>query len=161
VTPLPFELHPEIPLEGRSLNPSRYGRFVEMTAEAGLPFAAPERVPNTRRALATAEFVRRSSPFEVFDALDRSLFAAYWVEGRDIGSADVLDSLVATAGADAAAVRAAVEAGEMEAELDQSRDAALDVGVTGTPAWLIDGRLLIPGYQPVELFQRVLSRLID
>jgi len=161
VTPLPFELHQEIPLEGRAVNPSRYGRFVEMAAEVGLPFAAPERVPNTRRALATAEFVRRSHPWDVFDMLDRSLFAAYWAEGRDIGSADVLDELVSAAGADAAEVRAAVEGGTMRDDLIASRNAALEAGVTGTPAWLLDGRFLIPGYQSVELFQHYLSRLID
>jgi len=143
------------------VNPARYGRFVELAAEAGLPFEAPSQVANTRRALATAEFVRQTKPFAVFDALDRSLFSAYWVEGQDIGSAEVLDSLVASAGAEATIVRAAVEAGAMWDALVASRDAALDRGVTGTPAWLIGGRFLIPGYQSVELFEHYLSRLRD
>jgi len=59
---VPFELHPEIPLEGIPVNPGRYGRFVEMAAEAGLPFEAPTMVPNTRRSLATAEAVRAKWP---------------------------------------------------------------------------------------------------
>src|SRR2546421_8616819 len=129
-----------------------------MTAEVGLPFAAPEVVPNTRRSLATAEAVRQRWPAS-FAALDRSLFAAYWAEGRDIGSADVVDDLVAAAGAPAADVRSLVESGGLDATLERYRDAALDAGVTGTPAWLIDGRALIPGYQERSLFERVVERL--
>jgi len=158
VTPLPFELHPEIPKEGRPANPSRYGRFVELSAEAGLPFTAPERVANTRRALASAELVRQQWP-DAFVALDRSLFRAYWAEGIDIGDPDEVDALVGAAGADAAAVRQAVEGGLVDEALDASRARAIEIGVTGTPAWLIDGRFLVPGYQAPDLFERVVERL--
>src|SRR4051812_50112881 len=105
-----------------------------MTAEVGLPFTAPERVANTRRALATAEFVRTTAPFNVFDALDRSLFSAYWAEGRDIGSADVLDSLVESAGGDAAAAPAPGQGGAVQPALRASHEAGLDAGAPRTPA---------------------------
>ncbi|MDQ1396498.1 MAG: hypothetical protein QOG64_1757 [Acidimicrobiaceae bacterium] len=154
---MPFELHPEIPLAGLDVNPSRYGRFAALAAEVGLAFTAPQRVPNSRRALASAEWVRQQWP-GAFTALDSALFAAYWVEGRDIGDPAVIDELVAAAGADAAAVRAAVEAGSVLPALKASMETAYDAGVTGTPAWLIDGRALVPGYQSVDLFERVVDR---
>jgi predicted DsbA family dithiol-disulfide isomerase len=36
---------------------------------------------------------------------------------------------------------------------------ALDLGIGGVPAWVIDRRVLIPGAQPREVFTRVLERL--
>ena len=36
---------------------------------------------------------------------------------------------------------------------------AVEMGVTGVPGWLVDERLLVPGAQPHEVFERVLTRL--
>jgi predicted DsbA family dithiol-disulfide isomerase len=158
VTPLPFELHPEIPLAGIPAKPARYTRFIDMAEEMGLPFRPPERVPNSKRALASAEFVRHQWP-EAFAALDDGLFRAAWVDGRDIGDPEVIDELVDAAGADAVAVAEIVDAGMMDQALAAARDAAIDRGVTGTPAWLLDGRMLIPGLQDRSLFERCVERL--
>lgn len=168
ITALPYELHPRIPTEGVTLRErwgdryegavAMYRRIEEECEAVGLPFRRPERIPNTRRALETAEFVRQDSP-AAFGALDRALFEAHFVEGRFIGDPDVLDELVAAAGADAARVREAVEDGVMHDALAESMSAAVEAGVTGTPAWLLDERLLIPGVLPRPLFERAVSRL--
>jgi len=168
VTSLPYELHPEIPVGGISLRDrwgARYGEAaamyvrIEMECDAaGLPFRRPQRAPNTRRALLTAEYVRGHQP-EAFDRLERSLFEAHFVDNRPLDDPLVLDELVAAAGADASVARAAVEEGEMDAPLRVSMQAAGEAGVTGTPAWLLDGRLLIPGAQPREVIERWVTRL--
>jgi predicted DsbA family dithiol-disulfide isomerase len=168
ITALPFELHPEIPPEGLSLRErwgSRYaeaevmyGRIADECAAAGLAFRRPEHVPNTRRALETAELVRQRWP-DAFGALDRALFTAHFVTGRSLSDADVLDDLVDGAGADAPEVRRAVDAGEAGGALQASMAAAEQVGVTGTPAWLLDGRFLLPGAQPHDVIARIVARL--
>jgi predicted DsbA family dithiol-disulfide isomerase len=168
VTALPYELHPRIPIGGVSLRERWGARYDEATSmyqrieaecdAVGLPFRRPERIPNTRRALQTAEHVRRTVP-AAFDHLDRALFTAHFVEQRDIGDPDVLDDLVAAAGADAAAVRAAVDGGTTHAALVESMDTARDVGVTGTPSWLLDQQLLLPGVLPRELYERAVTRM--
>ena len=168
ITALPYELHPRIPTEGITLRErwgdryegavAMYRRIEEECEAVGLPFRRPERIPNTRRALETAEFIRRHFP-DAFPALDRALFEAHFVEGRFLGDADVLDELVAAAGADAAAAREAVEDGAMHDVVTESMSAAVEAGVTGTPAWLLDERLLIPGVLPRHLFERAVSRL--
>jgi len=135
-----------------------YRRIAEECAAVGLAFRRPEHVPNTRRALETAEVVRQRWP-GAFDGLDRALFTAHFVEGRSIGDPDVLDDVVAGAGADAAAVRRAVDAGEAGGAVEASMAAAERVGVTGTPAWLLDGRFLLPGAQPHDVIERIISRL--
>ena len=168
ITSLPYELHPRIPREGVTLKERWGGRYeyavamyrrIEEECEAvGLPFRRPERIPNTRRALQTAEYVRQHVP-DAFVALDRGLFDAHFVEGRFIGDQDVLDELVTAAGADADVVRAAIDDGAMAGEVQRSMDAANDAGVTGTPSWLIADKLLIPGVLPRHLFERAVSRL--
>ena len=135
-----------------------YGRIEQECEQAGLPFRRPARVPNTRRALLTGEFIRRHQP-AAFDALDRSLFEAHFVENRPLDDPDVLDALVKAAGGDAAAARDGVESGAMGDALRESMEAAMDANVTGTPAWLLDGRLLIPGAQPRDLFEIWVARL--
>lgn len=168
ITSLPYELHPRIPTEGITLRErwgdryegavAMYRRIEEECEAVGLPFRRPERIPNTRRVLETAELVRRHAP-GAFSALDHALFEAHFVEGRFLGDPDVLDELVAAAGADAAAVREAVEDGAMHDAVAESMSAAVEAGVTGTPAWLLDERLLIPGVLPRHLFERAVSRL--
>jgi predicted DsbA family dithiol-disulfide isomerase len=168
VTSLPYELHPEIPVGGVSLEERWGGRFRDATAmytrieaeagAAGLPFRRPTRIPNTRRALLTAEWVRRHDP-AAFDGLERSLFTAHFVENRPLDDAGVLDELVGSAGADPSGAREAVEGGRMDEALQTSMGAAEAANVTGTPAWLLDGRLLVPGVQPRELFEIWVTRL--
>ena len=135
-----------------------YERIEAECGRAGLPFRRPARVPNTRRALQTAEWVRRHQP-EAFDTLDRSLFHAHFVENRPLDDPAVLDELVADAGADAGTAREAVDGAAMDEALRASMDAAIEANVTGTPAWLLDGRLLVPGAQPRDLFEIWVSRL--
>jgi len=159
----PYELHPEIPPEGRPIRAD--GRiaqvFDRIEAEcdaAGRPFRRPTRVPNTRRALETAEVVRERSPL-TFGALDDALFRAYFVEDLPLDDHDLLDELVAGAGASADEVRQSVEAGDGHAAVNASMRRAHGAGVTATPAWLIDGRFVIPGVQPFETMQRWILRL--
>lgn len=162
VTPLAYELHPEIPPAGLALSEHRgrrlYDRLATECEAVGLPFTKPSVIPNTRRALETAEWVRAHDPGRL-DRLHRALFAAVFEQALPIHDPDALDEVVASVGADAAAARRAVVAGELTRAVDANKADALEHGVTGTPAWLIDDRLLIPGVQPREHFQRMVARL--
>ena len=166
VVSMPYELHPELPREGRAIRPD--GRTARVhaviaaeCAEVGMPFRVPARVPNSRRALMTAEVVRVLAPSR-FHAFDAALFAAHFVDGRDIGDPGELDELVTAAGLPAAEVRARVDRGEGDEAVSASMVRARDNGVAATPAWLFgeDGEgLVLPGVQPRELYGRIVSRL--
>ena len=163
VTPLPYDLHPELPPVGRRVSPT--GRLAEVHARigaecaaVGLPFNPPEHIPSTRLALSAGEVVRGRRP-EAFAALDAALFDAVFVTGEDIGDPDVLAEVVSRSGVDGGEVVDAVARGEGADEVRASIDAAHEVGVTGTPAWLLDGRLLIPGVQDRETIERWVARL--
>jgi len=161
----PYELHPEIPPEGRPVRPDgrlgpTFDRIEAECAEIGRPFRRPTRMPNTRRALETAEVVRIEHP-AAFTPLDESLFRAHFAEGLPIDDRDLLDELVTAAGAPPDAVRDAVGRGVGWQAVDASMQDARAAGVTSTPSWLIGDAFLIPGAQEPETVRRWVSRLLD
>jgi predicted DsbA family dithiol-disulfide isomerase len=168
VVTLPLEIHPEIPIGGLALEERWAGRYreamemyerIEAECEAaGLPFRRPARVPNTRRALETAEWARHQTP-DFVDALERSMFEAQFVDQRPLDDPDVIDELVASAGADPAEARRAVDAGEVRDAMQAAAIMAASVGVRATPTWLIGNRALVPGVAPRRRFAETVSRL--
>ena len=166
VVSMPYELHPDIPPQGRAVRPDGrmarvYAAIADECAEAGMVLRPPSHVPNSGRALATAEVTRAHDPTR-FDAMDAALFAAHFVEGRDIGDPDVLDDIVEGAGLPARDIRTLVDRGDGRQSVAASMTHAHDNGVAATPAWLFgadgDG-LVLPGVQPRELYERIVTRL--
>jgi predicted DsbA family dithiol-disulfide isomerase len=149
----PFDLHPEYPPEGvprGEVSP----QMVETFAANGLAWNPPPVRPNSMGALRLAEHARGQGRF---DAMHRRLMDAYWAEAQDIGSKDVLRALAADAG-----VEDADEVLETDAYLDavrgSTREAQL-LGVTGVPAFVLAGRLLVLGAHPTETFERAFAQV--
>jgi predicted DsbA family dithiol-disulfide isomerase len=125
---------------------------------AGLPHAADlPLVPNSRKALVLAEFARLKGRF---GEIHPRLFEAYWVEGRDIGSDDVLLDVAEESGLDRAeAIDVLADPAAALAAIEQETREVVGQGVTGVPAWVVDERFLVPGAQPHDVFERVLEGL--
>jgi predicted DsbA family dithiol-disulfide isomerase len=160
----PFELHPEIPLGGRPIRPDgrmapTFERIAAECAAIGLPFAAPTRLPNSRRALETAEWVRLHHP-DAFDGLHAALFDAHFASGLAIDDPGVLDSLVAACGAPAASVRAEVDRGAAAAAVTASMDEARAAGVSSTPTWVMDNGFTVPGALDRVTLERWVTKLV-
>jgi predicted DsbA family dithiol-disulfide isomerase len=159
---LPFDLHPEYPVEGlpRAHLVARYGpdgiaRTAAFFRQHGLEYAPhPGVVPNSLRALRLTEHARAQGLHEPFH--DR-VMDAYWAESRDIGDPEVLGALAADVGLEAAGE---VLAGD--AYLDDVRRStaqAHSLGINGIPAFLLDRRLLVLGAHPKESFERAFEQL--
>jgi predicted DsbA family dithiol-disulfide isomerase len=164
VVTLPYELHPEIPVGGLVRRARSYSGPAALAAEAGLPFAPPERVPRTRTVLELSEWVRREHE-AAFDRFEASVFRAYFGDGLAIDDVGVLDGLLGGAGVPVDAAWDAVAGGEPSSWVDASMAMAREAGVAGTPAWLLgpgdlDEGFLVPGVQPRAFFERVVPRLL-
>jgi predicted DsbA family dithiol-disulfide isomerase len=140
----------------------RYGgswaqRLAGLFEREGLAFDETiERVPRSFDALRVAELAREHARH---GDLHPRLMDAFWVRGRNLGDHDVLVEEAMSAGLVEDEVRE-VLATDRYAELVQASTAgALDAGASGVPAFAVDDRILIPGAQPEEIFERVLARL--
>ena len=161
MTWLPFELHPEYPPEGlpRAELLARYGSFEERLrarfAEEGLAYTPnPNVVPNSFDALRLTELAR---DLDRHDEIHERLMDSYWRDGVDIGDRDELRRLLHDLPPDDVE---RVLAGEEYADrVRASTQQALGIGANGVPAWVIDGKLLVPGAQPREVFERAFEQL--
>jgi predicted DsbA family dithiol-disulfide isomerase len=160
----PFELHPEIPPTGRPIRSGgRLGptlaRIASECDAIGMPFRAPTRLPNTRRALETAEWVRIHHPAAA-SAVHAGLFRAHFAEGLAIDDPDVIDQIVADAGAPAASVRDAIDRGAASPLVDASMAEARANGVSSTPTWVLDGGFVIPGAIDRPTLERWITKIV-
>jgi predicted DsbA family dithiol-disulfide isomerase len=161
---LPFDLHPEYPVEGISREADDAGHggaswrdvLVFMFEDAGLPASRDiEIVPNSLKALRLAELARACG---VHDALHSRVFDAYWGRALDVGDDGVLTAEAHAAGLDADDV-ADVLATDRYADVVRRRTLeALDRGA-GVPAFMLDRRALLPGTVSPQVFEQVLARL--
>jgi predicted DsbA family dithiol-disulfide isomerase len=122
-------------------------------SEAGLTLNWPPRLPDTRRALATAEWVRRHQP-HVFPQLHKDLFEAHFVLGEDLEDPGVIDRHASELGIDLAALHAALADGSAVAAVTKAEMIGRRCGIQGTPAWLL-GQQLITGLRPAAEFERL------
>lgn len=161
MTWLPFDLHPEYPPEGiaRADLLARYGSFEERLrgrfAEEGLEYTPnPDVVPNSFAALRLSELAR---DLDRHDEIHDRLMDAYWRAGVNIGDHDELRRLAHDLPPDD--VERVLTTDAYADRVHASTNQAVSVGVTGVPAWVIDGKLLVPGAQPREVFEQAFAQL--
>lgn len=167
----PFQLNPDMPAEGMDRQhyleakfggpagaQEVYGRIEETAKAAGLPidFAAIQRTPNTldaHRLIHWAGLEGRQI------AVVSKLFEAYFVQGRDIGDAEVLAGIAEDVEMDGAVVRRLLS-GDADAEDIRARDAhARARGVTGVPCFVVANQHVLTGAQPPDLWEKVITDL--
>jgi predicted DsbA family dithiol-disulfide isomerase len=156
VTELPFQPHPDIPAKGIAAGPRdgpMYAMLEREAAAAGLPLKWPARLPNSRLALAAAEWTRRFHA-RAFPQLHSDLFAAHFALGEDLGDPAVIDRHASESGIDLMAMHAALADGSAEAAVTEAEMLGHEHGVNGTPAWLSGERLIMGLRAPAE-FERL------
>ena len=178
----PFELNPDMPPEGEdaashvmrkygiSAEQSRAntGRLAAIAGELGFTFnRGPDfRMRNSfdaHRLLTWAgaiEEPEQEGPTGVQTALKLALFQAHFTDNRDVGDMQVLADIATSVGLDRARAAAILGSGEF-GEMVRTEEAYwADRNITGVPAFILGGRMLIPGAQDPEVFIRVIENKI-
>jgi predicted DsbA family dithiol-disulfide isomerase len=159
VVELPFQAHPDIPPGGIPAGPRTgpmYAMLEREASEAGLPLRWPSRLPNSRSALAAAEWARRHQP-GTFPRLHKELFDAHFVVGENLEDPAVIDRHATDSGVDLQRMHAALADGSAAQAVTEAETIGHRYGVQGTPAWLVAQRLIM-GLQPAEDFERIAAR---
>ena len=151
-----FELHPETPEGGIELMRVFPAARSQGMREHVVAFAArfgiydmrmPDRLPNTRRSLAVAEFAREQGRLSVFRDL---AMQAHWVGCKDLESDKDLAELAFNSGLDPAAAMEAANSPEFLRRVDDLRGEACAMGIMGIPTFVV-GNQRVTGCQPYEV----------
>ena len=89
-------------------------------------------------------------------AYAKAALKAYWQDGIDIGTAEAVSAIAAGVGAGREAVLEAVTEGSGDALLRGAIDRSLELGVFGSPFFLIDGEPFF-GLEKMELVEEWLA----
>jgi predicted DsbA family dithiol-disulfide isomerase len=164
ITWRPFQLHPDMPLEGadrKEFIAQKFGSHerakelyanVKMAGDAvDIPFNFDkiERSPNT---LDSHRLLRWSESAGCQDAIAEILFRRFFIDGEDLGDRSILIAAATEAGMDHELVS---ELLENDADLEtvrQEDQMARKMGVSGVPFFIIDDKYALSGAQDPAAF---------
>ena len=92
------------------------------------------------------------------DAAEERLFYAYYTEGKNFGSAEVLVELGKDIGLTEAEVKTALTDDAYAYKVKQDIEEAQELGVRGVPFFVFDRKYAISGAQPPETFLETLKK---
>ena len=159
-----FPLHPETPLEGRSMAEVYAGRNVDpeamyvrmkglMDAE-GLPYGRRTHTYNSRLAQELGTWADTQPGGE---AIHDKLYQAYFVDARNIGDIDVLVDIAASVDLSPEEARAVLEERRYKDAVDADWAKSHQYGVTGVPTF-VTGRYGVVGAQPYNVLEQLVER---
>lgn len=170
---LPFFLNPDTPEAGEPYRPFLERKFggpeklaqiwaqvSEAGRTAGIEFAF-ERIEKRANTLRAHRLIHRAQAQGDAGALVERLFAAQFLEGRNVGDTAVLARLAAECGDDEAAVRAYLDSVEDAAAVRAQFERAKQMGITGVPFFILAGRHGVGGAQPPELMLGALRQALQ
>jgi predicted DsbA family dithiol-disulfide isomerase len=168
----PFELNPQMAPEGEDVGEHlarKYG-------------STPEQMAQNREAIRqrgaevgfTFNMDKRSRIYNTFDAhrllhwaqtqgrqgeLKRALLGAYFTDGRNVSNYDVLVAAAEQVGLDGGEARKVLDEGRYADDVRQQEHFYQSQGVRAVPSVIVNGRYLIQGGQPPEVFEQNLRRI--
>lgn len=92
-------------------------------------------------------------------ALVENLYTAYFTEGRSVFTIDDLAPIAADSGLDAGAARSLLATRAYVDDVAADQRLAGELGATGVPFFVLDGRLGVSGAQPQEVFEQALRQV--
>ena len=168
----PYELHPEIPQEGydkksymrqkfgSSGNKSRYDEITKIgkSLNFNFNFSKAERIPNTFMA---HRLLWKSEEYNLQTELSEALFSAYFTDGLDIGSKEILAQISESVGMnkdETLKFLDSKEGGQETADLEMN---FIEKSIGAVPTYFINEKYIIQGGQEPETFVSFLKKIIQ
>ena len=168
----PYELHPEIPQEGydkklymrqkfgSSGSKSRYDEITKIgkSLNFNFNFSKAERIPNTFMA---HRLLWKSEEYSLQTELSEALFKAYFTDGLDIGSKEILAQISESVGMDKNKIINFLdsrEGGQETADLEMN---FIEKSIGAVPTYFINDKYIIQGGQEPETFVSFLKKIIQ
>lgn len=163
-----FPLHPDTPVEGRSMaefyaqrgiDPeAAYARMKAQMDAEGLPYGRRTHSYNSRLAQELGKWADTqpggpSGPGAIHD----KLYKAYFVEARNLADVDLLVEIARSVGLPAEEARAVLEERRFKDAVDADWAKSHQYGVTGVPTF-VAARYGVVGAQPYEVLEQLVEK---
>ena len=170
ITYLPFELNPEMPLEGKNFKEhltakfggaEKYERITENMKQVafteGLHFDFDKQAtsPNTR---SVHRIIWLAARYDLQEAVKEAFLHAYFIRGVDFTQSDRLIEIAAEAGLPAGKVRQLLDSDEGVAEVVRLEQLSYERGISGVPFYIVNNQYGLSGAQPTETFVRLFKK---
>jgi len=168
----PYELHPEIPQEGydkklymqqkfgSSSGRSPYNEITKIGESIGFEFnfSKTERIPNTFMA---HRLLWKAEQYNLQTELSEALFRAYFSEGLNIGSKEILAEVSESVGMDKEEVINFLDSKEGGQEIANLEMNFIEKSIGAVPTYFINDKYIIQGGQEPETFVSFLKKIIQ
>lgn len=170
---LPYELNPEMPKEGESIeihlkrrnnwNTEELLRYrenlVETAIQAGLTYDFGKRTDywNTAKAHTLIHFAEK---FDKQERVNRVLIQQYFAEGLNVDDTESLANIASSVGLNRDEVIAAFTSPKIASEMLEKQARVNGFNVPSVPTFVINDKELVPGANSVEFFVQYFSDLL-
>jgi predicted DsbA family dithiol-disulfide isomerase len=171
----PFELNPDMPPEGQEINEhlsQKYGSTPAQMQQArdairlrgaavGFEFSQGKRdhIYNTFDAHRLLHWAGQEGPKGSQHALKMALFSAYFTQGLNPASHEVLLQKAAKMGLDPTRARVVLDSDVFAQEVRQAEQFYTSHGIHSVPAIILNDQHLISGGQHPEVFEKALRQI--
>lgn len=171
----PFELNGQLPPEGVGIVEYLQGKYgmspaqiaqnqaaiAERGEKLGFHFAMEQRsrIYNTFDAHRLLHWAHEVGGPSAQKALKQALFTAYFSQGRNPSDRMELEALAQEVGLNADEARRILESGAYADEVREQQAHYQALGIQSVPSVIVNGRHLIQGGQPPEVFERALREI--
>ena len=159
-----FQLNPDMPRDGmlrqhyveaKFGGPERanqiYANIRNSGESEGLDFAF-EKITRTPNTVTAHRLISWATTHDKADSVVEGLFRAYFFEGRDLGSIDVLAEVATENGLDGDAATEFLRSQNGFMEVAAETRYAYENGITGVPCFIFNRRYALAGAQEPEAF---------
>ncbi len=172
ITWKPYELHPEIPengydkelymqqkFGGKSSGSSVYNQIKEIGESLGFEFnfSKTKRIPNTFNA---HRLIWKAKEYKLQTELSESLFEAYFTDGKDIGSLEILAEIADQVGMEKEVAKEFLYSKEGGQETADEEMVFIEKSIGAVPTFFINDKYIIQGGQEPETFVSFLNKIL-